>query len=175
MHLARTRSLFFLAFIACASIIGSVVYLQRVIGLSPCLLCWLQRCAFIASGALSLIATIQAPGKSGSLWYASVLLLIALTGAAMAGGQVWLQTATADEVIPVIAWFERLFDWLAMHGLVNRLLSDAAFCAEITWSLFGISLPEWSLLAFVGLAMIALYALFRASSPLPTAESRARD
>ena len=175
MHLARTRSLFFLAFIACASIIGSVVYLQRVIGLSPCLLCWLQRCAFIVSGALSLIATVQAPGKSGSRWYASLILTMALAGAAMAGGQVWLQTATSDEVIPVIAWFERLLDMLTLTGQIDRLLSDAAFCAEITWSLFGISLPEWSLLAFVGLAMIALYALFRASAGAPTAESRAGD
>jgi disulfide bond formation protein DsbB len=175
MHLARTRSLFFLAFIACASIIGSVVYLQRVIGLSPCLLCWLQRWAFICSGALSLIATLQAPGKSGTRWYASLIFLIALAGAAMAGGQVWLQTATSDEVVPVIAWFERLLDQLALDSMIDRLLSDATFCAEITWSLFGISLPEWSLLAFVGLAMIALYALFRASSPWPTAESRAGD
>lgn len=175
MHLARTRSLFFLAFIACASIIGSVVYLQRVIGLSPCLLCWLQRCALIASGVLSLIATVQAPGKSGSRWYASVILLFTLAGAAMAGGQVWLQTATPDQVIPVIAWFERLFELLALSGLVDRLLSDATFCAEITWSLFGISLPEWSMLAFIGLALIALYALFRASAPWPNAESRAGD
>ena len=64
---------------------------------------------------------------------------------------------------------------LAMSGFVDRLLGDAAFCAEVTWTLFGISLPEWSLLAFVGLAMIALYVLLRATFLSPTAESRAGD
>lgn len=175
MHLARTRSLFFLVFIACASIIGSVVYLQRVIGLSPCLLCWLQRGVMIATGALSLIAAVHAPGRSGIRCYSILILLTAWVGAAMAGGQVWLQTAAADDLIPVIAAFERVLDMLGMSGFVDRLLGDAAFCAEVTWSLFGISLPEWSLLAFVGLAMIALYVLFRATFLSPTAESRAGD
>ncbi len=175
MHLARARCLFFLVFIACASIIGSVVYLQRVVGVSPCPLCWLQRGALIAIAALGLIAAVHAPGRIGVRSYSILILLAALAGAAMAWGQVWLQTAMPDQVIPVIAWFERLLEMFSMSGVIDRLLGDAAFCAEVTWSLFGISLPEWSLLAFVALAVIALYGLFMATAPLPTTESRAGD
>ena len=175
MHLAHTRSLFFLVFIACASIIGSVVYLQRAFGLSPCVLCWFQRWAFVVCGALGLMATFQAPGKRGSRWYSSLILLTALAGSAIAGVQVWLQTATADELIPAISEFEHLLDFLSLHHLIDRLRSDATFCAEITWSFLGISLPEWSLLAFVGVVIVAFYALFRAATYVSSAEDRAKD
>lgn len=172
MQLAHTRSLFLLVFIACAVIIGSVHYLQRAFGLSPCLLCLWQRTAFIVSGLVALIAAFHAPSRAGCRAYSTCLLVITLAGAAIAGGQVWLQTATDDETIKVIAWGERLLDALNWYAPVDRLRSDAAFCAEVSWSLFGISLPEWSLLAFVGLALIMLYALFKAFGRAPAAESR---
>lgn len=176
MQLARTRSLFFLVFIACAMIVGSVVYLQCVVvGLSPCVLCLWQRAAFVASGVVALIATLHAPGRTGCRLYSAVILLFTSTGAAVAGGQVWLQTATVDETIEVIARVERLLDMLSLHSQGDRLRSDATFCAEVSWSLFGISLPEWSLLAFVGLALVMLYTFLRTVLRGTTAESRAGD
>lgn len=175
MPLARTRSLFFLTFIACASIIGTVVYLQRAFGLTPCVLCIWQRWGFLLCAAMSLAAALHAPGTTGSRRYGVLLLLLASSGATLAGAQVWLQTATADELIPVIATIERVLDFLFLGDLVDRLRLDASLCAEINWSLFGISLPEWSLLAFVGLALLALYPLRRASARLSGAESRAED
>lgn len=176
MQLARTRSLFFLVFIACAMIVGCVVYLQCVVvGLSPCVLCLWQRAAFVVSGLVALIATFHAPGRAGCRAYSVVILLFTLTGSAIAGGQVWLQAASADDTIEVIARVESLLDMLSLYSQVDRLRSDATFCAEISWSLFGISLPEWSLLAFVGLALVMLYALFNTSVRVPSAESRPED
>ena len=175
MQLAHTRSLFFLVFIACAMIIGSVFYLQCVVGLSPCVLCLWQRAALAASGLVALIATLHAPDRKGFRAYSVMILLLTLAGAAIAGGQVWLQTASADETIAVIAWAEWLLDAVSLHHLVDGLRGDASICAEISWSLFGISLPEWSLLAFVGLALLMLNALFRASARVVAAESRVED
>lgn len=175
MQLAHTRSLFFLVFIACVLIIGGVVYLQRVFGLSPCVLCLWQRATFAASGLLALLAMLHSPGKTGCRTYSALILFMTLAGAGMAGGQVWLQTATSDDTVMVISHTEKLLDALSLNHLIDRLLSDAAFCAEISWSLFGISLPEWSLLGFVGLASVMLFALFRASGRASGAESRAED
>jgi disulfide bond formation protein DsbB len=175
MHLARTRSLFFLAFIACALVIGGVVYLQRVFGLVPCVLCHWQRGALIACAAVCLAAGLHGPRDRGCRVYGGVLMVIALLGAGIAGGQVWLQTATVDELGPVLVWFEQLLDWLSQHSAVDRLRSDATLCAAITWSLFGISLPEWSLLAFVGLALLAAYPLLRGWGRSGSAESRVGD
>jgi disulfide bond formation protein DsbB len=93
----------------------------------------------------------------------------------MAGAQVWLQTATDDELVPVIAAIEHGLDFVFPGNITDRLRIDAILCAEINWSLFGISLPEWSLLAFVGLALLAIYPLFRAPVRLSGAESRVGD
>lgn len=162
MPLARTRSLFFLAFIACVLIIGTVVYLQRAFGLIPCVLCLWQRWVFLFCAVLCFAAALHAPGPTGGRRYSAVMLLLTSSGATIAGAQVWLQTATVDQLVPVVAAFEHGLDFFSLNGGIDRLSFDAAVCAEINWSLFGISLPEWSLLAFVGLALLALYPLCRA-------------
>ena len=44
----------------------------------------------------------------------------------------------------------------SLPGLIAALLLGSADCAAITWSFFELSLPEWSLLAFLLLAALAL-------------------
>lgn len=168
MHLARTRSLFFLAFLTCALIIAAVLYLQHAVGLEPCLLCLSQRAAMVSCGVLTLAAACHSPGVTGWHRYCVALLMVALVGAAMAGFQVWLQTASADELIPVFA----ALDSLSPGRWSDSFHVNAAVCAQITWSLFGLSLPEWSLLAFVGLALLPLYPLFSELSLWISAGSR---
>jgi disulfide bond formation protein DsbB len=175
MHLAHTRSLFFLVFVACAAIIGSVIYLQRVFGLSPCVLCLFQRFAFISSGLLALVASLHAPGRAGCRLYSAVIILISLAGATVAGGQVWLQTATGDQTLAAIALAEHLLKVFSSLNYADRLLSDASFCAEISWSLFGISLPEWSLLGLLGVSIAMLYTFFRVPGRAAGTESHAGD
>ncbi|KOP51667.1 acetyltransferase [Pseudomonas coronafaciens pv. porri] len=160
MYLARSRFLFFLASLACALIIGTAVFLQQAFGLEHCVLCVVQRALFVACGLLALAAACHAPGCKGWRRYSFWLLLIALVGAGTAGAQVWLQTASADQLIPFIARLEYVLGLLSLDTCVDRLRHDAMLCAEVTWSLFGISLPEWSLLAFTGLVLLPLYPLF---------------
>ena len=60
--------------------------------------------------------------------------------------------STAGEV-PQLVLTNTAGDRLVFHGTAD--------CAEVTWTLFGLSVPEWSLLAFVGMALFALFQLFR--------------
>ena len=46
----------------------------------------------------------------------------------------------------------------ASYGLV---LHGSADCAEVNWTLLGMSIPEWSLLAFAGMVLFAGYQLLR--------------
>lgn len=113
MYLARTRFLFFLASLACASIIGVAFYLQQAVGLDPCALCMVQRAAFIVCGVLALCAACHAPGPKGTRRYSLALLVVALAGLSTAGTQVWLQTASADQLIPVITRLEHVLSLLS--------------------------------------------------------------
>ncbi|AHG38759.1 acetyltransferase [Pseudomonas syringae CC1557] len=159
MYLARTRFLYFLVSLACVLIIGTAIYVQQAFGLEPCILCILQRVAFVTCGVLALAAACHAPGAAGLRRYSLGLLLFTLAGMGTAGVQVWLQTASVDQLIPFIARLEHLLSFLSLDMCIDRVRSDAMLCAEITWSLLGMSLPEWSVLAFAGLAAAALYPL----------------
>ncbi|GAB7528680.1 disulfide bond formation protein B [Pseudomonas sp. 3A(2025)] len=159
MHLARTRFLFFLAFIACAISVGAAVYLQYTYGLNPCLLCQWQRALLVVCGLACLVAALHGPTARGWPRYATGLLIMALFGAGVAGAHIGLQTSTPEQLGLMSARLEQGFDSLQLSAWGERLNDELIRCAEINWSLFGISLPEWSLLAFVGLILLALYPL----------------
>lgn len=161
MQLARSRPLFFLAFIACALVIGIALFLEHEAGLTPCALCILQRTCVVTFGVISLIAYLHAPGKLAWQIYSSMLLLIALAGAMIAGRQVWLQTIPAQDSMSCLPGFEYLFEIMSISQALSRLFESGVNCDEVTWTLFEMSVPEWSLLAFVGLIVFATYQLFQ--------------
>jgi disulfide bond formation protein DsbB len=44
--------------------------------------------------------------------------------------------------------------------VVRKVLTGSGECARITWSLFGLSMPGWVLLAATGLGVLGGYANF---------------
>lgn len=161
MSLASPRSLFLLAFLACIAIMGGALYLEHVLGLEPCPLCIVQRVFVIAFGIVCLIAALHDPEHVGRRVYAALALLFAAGGAATAGRQVWLQSVPADQLPACLPSLDYMMEALPFQDIVKLMLHGTADCAEVTWSLFGMSIPEWSLLAFAGCMLFALYQLLR--------------
>ena len=159
MHLARLRTLFFLASIACASFLGAGIYLEYHLGPSLNPLCLLQRCLYTAYGVICLLAVLHAPGRGGWRAYSGCLLLVAACGAAIAGRQVFLQASPPEDMASCLANLQYLVDTQPYVKVLTLVLEGNAGCSEINWSLFGLSIPEWSLLAFTGLSVFALYFL----------------
>jgi len=85
------RLVFLFVFLACAGLMGFGLYLQHALNLQPCPLCIFQRYAFVATGAIALVAAIHGPGRTGQAVYGMLTVLAAGTGAAIAGRQTWLQ------------------------------------------------------------------------------------
>ncbi|KGF64166.1 disulfide bond formation protein B [Pseudomonas lutea] len=160
MQLARTRSLFSLAFLACASMVGAAVYLGFVIDAAPCPMCLIQRVLMALSATVCLFAALHAPGRRGWRVYAGILLLFSALGAGVAARQVWLQASPPENMAACLENLHYLLETQTYLKVLAMVLAGSAGCSEINWSLFGISLPEWSLLAFSGLCLFALYYLF---------------
>ncbi len=161
MSLPSPRQLFLLAFVGCLLLMGGALYLEHVVGLQPCPLCVVQRVCVILFGLFALLAAVHGPGRTGSRLYAVLLLLFAGAGFGTAARQVWLQSVPADQLPACLPPLDYLMDALPFQEIVRVVLHGSADCAEVTWTLFGLSLPHWSLLAFVGLFLLALLQLLR--------------
>ncbi|MGE8151843.1 disulfide bond formation protein B [Pseudomonas vancouverensis] len=161
MSLAHSRSLFFMAFVAGALALGVSWYLEFAVGLRPCGLCLLQRLCLALFSAVCLIAAVHGPGRGGSILYWLSAVCCSLTGTVAAWRQVLLQT---DPVPRLTSCSTSLGDLIATEpwsSVIQQLFNGAVGCAQITWTLFGLSLTEWSLLLFVAMVMLGLHQLLR--------------
>lgn len=162
MSLASPRSLFFLAFLACLAMMGGALYLEHVVGLEPCPLCIVQRMCVMAFGLFALLAALHNPGRGGRRAYAGLTFLSAAAGAAAACRQIWIQNTPPDPMASCMpSNFDYMLENLPFQEFVSRVLHGTADCAEVTWTLFGMSLAEWCLLAFVGMVIFSAYQFLR--------------
>lgn len=155
------RQLHFAAAACCAALIAVALYMQHVMGLKPCYLCIVQRVFVIATGLVLLVAGLHNPGHVGQRIYGGLGALSALLGGGFSTRQLWLQSLPADQVPACGPPTEYLFDALPFADALGLLLRGDGNCAEIQWSLFGISIPGWTLMAFSGLFAFCLWQALR--------------
>ncbi|RON56446.1 disulfide bond formation protein B [Pseudomonas frederiksbergensis] len=158
MSLACSRSLFFMAFTAGALALGVSYYLEYVVGLKPCGLCLLQRTCLALLMIVCVVASVHGPRRFGSFVYWLLGVCASLGGTVTAWRQVLLQSDPQQLCSPNL---EELFGGLPWACTVQRLFEAAGDCAEISWTLFDLSIPEWSLLFFVAMLILGLYQLLR--------------
>ncbi len=71
MQLPSSRLLFTFAFLGCAGIIATALYLEHVVGLVPCPLCYVQRVAVILFAVICVFAALHNPARLGQRIYAA--------------------------------------------------------------------------------------------------------
>jgi disulfide bond formation protein DsbB len=158
MLLARSRSLFFMAFIAGALALGASLYLEYAVGLKPCSLCIVQRFFLIVFTAICLIATVHGAKRSGCYLYWLSAVLSCLGGMLTAWRHVLLQSAPAATYSPGLEYMPENMSWLCT---LEQAFQGAADCTQILWTLFDLSIPEWSLLFFVGMMILGIIQLLQ--------------
>ncbi|MDD4913757.1 MAG: disulfide bond formation protein B [Methylococcales bacterium] len=147
------RIFFFLGFTACACLLAVGAYLQIEEGLEPCPLCISQRLAILATGIIFLAAGIHNRGRKV---YAVLAGLSALIGASISMRHIWIQHLPADEVPECGPGLDYVFKHFPLADTVKLMLSGTGECAKIDWTLLGLSIPVWTLLAFLSLAALAM-------------------
>ncbi len=129
--------------LAAALIVGTAFASQIFGGLAPCELCWWQRYPYMAAVAVALVGTAVTaiPRK----FILALLALIFLSDASIALFHVGVEQR----------WWEGLSTCSANVGMIDDVnaLMDAIMnaplirCDEIAWSLFGISMAGYNMLA----------------------------
>lgn len=157
------RSQYLLGAVLCFGLIGYALYVQFGMLMMPCPLCILQRIAFAAMGVFFLAGAIHGPrSRGGRLGYSLLVLLAAASGTGVAARHVWLQSLPADEV-PLCSslGLEYLIEAQGMFAALATALTGSGECAKVDWTFLGFSMPAWTLVWFVGLAVAAVWAALK--------------
>ncbi|PTU03811.1 disulfide bond formation protein B [Pseudomonas sp. HMWF031] len=159
MPMACSRSLFFMVFIAGSLVLGLSYYLEYVVGLKPCGLCLLQRFCLALLTGFCLMASVHGPGRFGSFLYWLLGLISSLVGTVLAWRQVLLQSDPAQQLSTCAPNLSDLFASAPWTCILQQMFKGTIDCAQISWTLFDLSIPEWSLLFFVAMMILAGYQL----------------
>ena len=148
--------------VASAAVLGGALFSQYWGGLAPCELCLYQRWPWAAAIVISLIA-IMVGSRSALPWVALMLFAVFAVGSALAFYHVGVErhwfagpsactgAATAADTV---------------EALKARILGQMPVrCDEPAWSLWGISLAGWNLLASLVMGGICLAAFSRLRRP----------
>jgi disulfide bond formation protein DsbB len=167
--MSLTRAFAAAVLLASAAVLGAALLSQYWGGLRPCELCLYERWPWAAAITISLVA-LFAGGRGALPWLALTLAAVFVAGAVLAFYHVGVEQH----------WFAGPSACTASAGKattlaeLKRQLSATApvLCDKVQWSLFGVSLAGWNLVA--SLAMAALNAVAfarhrRRASPSPIA------
>ena len=155
------RILFTGGAVLCAVLIAVALYFQHVMGLEPCPLCIFQRMFVMALGVLLVIGVIHNPAPGWRRAYGAGVSVLAVLGIVVAGRHVRLQNLPEDQVPECGPGLEFMLEALPFQKMLETVLKGSGECAEVLWTLFGISMPGWSLIWLVLLTLLALVITFR--------------
>ncbi len=141
------RTLNLAGFFACAGLMAYALYSQYQLMLDPCPLCIFQRVAVIALGLVFLLAFIHHPHGWGRQIYALLVLAASATGAFVAGRHVWLQNLPPDQVPSCGPGLDFMLGSFPLLEVFEMVLTGSGECASVDWSLLGLSMPAWVLIA----------------------------
>jgi disulfide bond formation protein DsbB len=149
-------------FLACVALLGYAYYLQFAKGLEPCPLCIFQRVAMAATAIAFLVAALHRPAKRWAAHtYGGLIGICALVGAGIAARHVWLQHTPEAKRPACGPGLDFLMNTFAPFEVLQRVLRGSGECGAVDWTFLGLSIPEWTLAWFLGLAAWAVFLSFR--------------
>lgn len=151
------RTVNLVGFFVCFILIVSALIMQHVFELEPCPLCIFQRLSFIAAGALFLLGALFNPISTGRKALLSGINLTAIAvGIGLALRHIWLQNLPPSEVPSCGPGLDYMIDVLPFTSVISQVLSGSGECAEISWTFLGLSIPWWTLFAYLSLAALVV-------------------
>ena len=115
-------------------------------------MCIVQRIAIALAGLIALIAMVHHKGLD---WYFGAITLVTLGGAASATRHLYLQSLPADQIPSCGPDLAYLIKFSYFEDALRMLFIGDGNCAEIVWSLMGISIPGWVLIACVQILLMS--------------------
>lgn len=148
------RSGYLLGFFKCFALVGLALWIQTRYSLEPCPLCISQRIVFMALGLLFLVAALI---PNFPRFFAGLQVLTALGGAGVAIRHWWIQAHRESMVADCGVGFDYMFENFPLKKALTLVFRGTGDCAAIDWTFLGLTIPQLSLIAFIGFAVFAVY------------------
>lgn len=142
-------------------LMGFGLFLQYVKHQDPCPLCMVQRVIFIALLFAFSLAAIHGPKRFGERVYAVLVVLLSLLGVGVAARHIWLQYLPKDQVPTCGPGLDYMLETMPMSDVLKQLMHGSGECAAKGWTFLTLGIPEWSLLCYIVLGVLALAIAFR--------------
>ncbi len=147
-----------LGFVICAGMMAYALFAQHVLKLEPCNLCIFQRIAVIGMGLWFLVAALHGGAtQTVRRIYGTLLGLVAAFGVAVAGRHVYIQSLPADEMAGCGPGLDYLMDTFPLGDAMRAVFFPTGRCSDIDWSLFGLSMPAWVLIAILPVGVVGVW------------------
>ena len=156
-----TRQIHLIIFLLVGSLLGYAAYSIKVLGLEACTLCITQQFFYCMIGVSSFVAFLHRPSIRISKLYSFFIAIFAIAGAWVSARQVWLQGLPEDEVPLCGPPLEYIIDVFPFADVLNALFMGDGNCAEIPWQFLGLSMAGWSLIWFIVIISLSLFALLK--------------
>jgi len=148
--------------LAAFSLLAVAFYMEYQMALEPCPLCMLQRIVFFCVGVVSLASALTSSKKARKVcsW---IVVVLSLIGAALAIRHLYLQSLPMDELpacLPGLSYMFEVFPW---QEIMQAMVMGTGECGDVVWTLLGISIPGWTLVAFAGMAIVNIVIALQAN------------
>jgi len=145
--------------LTCVGLLAFGLYLQHVVGLEPCPMCIVQRYVMVLIALFSLLLA-WAPKDTARVLGAGLVVPLAGFGAFVAARQSWLQWYP-PEVYACGRDFYGMIETFPLKRAIPMIFRGSGDCTKIDWTFLGLSIANWSFIAFVGLGLYAAWLLVR--------------
>ena len=156
----NSRKFFIAVFAICIGLLIFGLYLEHVQGLEACPLCIFQRIAYTAIIFIALIGAIHNPRNLLQIIYKLLIVISSITGAAIAGRQIWLQHLPPELVPECGPGLDYMFNVFPFGEALKMIFTGSGECAEVKWRFIGLSIAEWSLIMFIGIFIATILSIY---------------
>ena len=156
----NSRKFFIIVFTICIGLLIFGLYLEHVHDLEACPLCIFQRIAYTAIIFIALIGAIHNPRNLLQNIYKLLMVISSITGATIAGRQIWLQHLPPELVPECGPGLDYMFNVFPFGEALKMIFTGSGECAEVKWRFIGLSIAEWSLIMFIGIFIATLLSIY---------------
>ncbi len=148
------KAVYFICFLVTCLFTVFTVFLQSWYTFLPCPLNHIERIILLILAAIFLVIVLYKHTLLSKKIWNWLVCIVSLVGILVAGRHVWLQKYSMGQVL--LNGFAEQSQQLSFVSYLHQAM-DSSLCAQVQWSILGVSLASWTLMLFVAFVFICIW------------------